>query len=251
VLDEFEDRSKVKDRMVACQITPDDAEAIVDCCLTWKPDADGTIAIPTTDVPNRNQAHPLREVDVLLGFAFGNRFVADKWGRRNGNREPGPINAKLAERVVEYYQASVARRDGLSPPEIWVQREIANRIGDRIPTRIVCPEINREKDKVPYVSTSDAVEAIGPELLREKRMVLVVAHPDHLLRRMWVVAKGRDRCYRKDEHRLSYGMRHHNSGTSRDEGRYDLESGKFWTARRHRCLMHEAIGRLNIYQTER
>jgi hypothetical protein len=200
VLEEIEDRSKVKDRMVACQVTPDDAEAIVDCCLTRKPDADAMIALPTTDVPNRNQAHPLREVDVLLGFAFGNRFVADKCDRCNGNREPGPINAKLAELVVEYYQASVALRGGLSPPQISVQWEIADRIGDRIPTRIVCPEINREKDKVRYVSTSDVVDAIGPELSRERRMVLVVAHPDHLL--LAIATHGKTRFFDRTDERL-------------------------------------------------
>jgi hypothetical protein len=250
VLEEPEDRSKVRDRMVECHVTPDDAEAIVDCCLTWNPDADAMIALPTTDSTNRNEAQPLREVDVILGFAFGNRFVADRWGRRNGNRDPGPINAMLAELVVKYYQASLALRGGLSPPEIWVQWEIADRIGGQIPSRVVCPEIDTEKDQVSYASTSDVVLAIGPERLRDQRKVLVVAHPDHLLRCMWIVAKGRSRYYCKGEHRLPYGVRHHDSGTSRDDGWYDPASGQFWTARRHRCLIHEAIGRLNIYQNE-
>jgi hypothetical protein len=142
-MQEFEERSKVKDRMVACDVTPGVVEAIVDCCLTWKPDADATIELPTTASTNRNQAHPLREVDVIWGFAFVNRFVTDKWGRRYGSREPGPINAMLAELVVEYYQARVAIGVGLSPPEIWVQWEIADRIGGQIPSRVVCPEIDR------------------------------------------------------------------------------------------------------------
>jgi hypothetical protein len=101
------------------------------------------------------------------------------------------------------------------------------------------------------VSTSDVVKAIGPELLRERREVLVVTHPDQHLRCMSVVAKGRDRYYCKGEHRLPYGVRHHDFVTSRDDGWHDPESGQFCTARRHRCLIHEAIGRLNIYQNER
>jgi hypothetical protein len=249
--EQLEDRLSLRDRIVAYHVKQDDAEAIVDCCLTWTPDADATIPLPGTNSTNRDPAHTLREIDVILGFAFGNRFVADGQGRRNGNREPGPINAKLAELVVDYYQASLSIRTGVSPPEVWVQWEIADRIGDRIPCHVVCPEINREKDEVSYVSTSDVLEMIGHERLLGAGRALVIAHPDHLLRCMWVVGKDRDRYFRRYEHVIPYGVRHPDYVTFDDEGWYDRESGQFWTARRHRCLIHEAIGRLSIYQGDR
>jgi hypothetical protein len=250
-LEELDDRSKLRNRMVAYHVDQDDAEAIVDCCLTWTPGADATIPLPGTNLTNRDRAHTLCEVDVILAFAFGNRFVANGQGQRNGNREPGPINEKLAELVVDYYHASQSLRTGESPPEVWVQWEIADRIGDRIPCHVVCPEINREKDEVSYLSTSDVIEAIGPERFQCAGRALVIAHPDHLVRCMWVVGKGPDRYFRRDKHILPCGMRHPGAVTFDDDGWYDRESGQFWTARRHRFLIHEAIGRLSIYQGDR
>jgi hypothetical protein len=250
--EDLENRGKLIDGLVAYHLTREDAEALVDCCLTWRPDVEETIPLPNLGSTNRDQSHPLREVNVILGFAFGNRFVVDREGRRNGNREAGPINERLADLVVEYYQAIQLLRHGLSPPEIWVQWEIADRIADRTPCRVICPEINREKDEVSYLSTSDVIEIVGPDRLREHQNILVAAHPDHLLRCMWIVSKGYDQYYQSNEHRLPYGVRYLPS-TARDdeEAWYDPESGKFWTACRHRCLIHEAIGRLRIYQSDR
>ncbi len=248
--EELEDREKLRGRIAAYPVTCTDAEALVDCLLTCRPELAKTIPLPEGGRTDGADWQRLEAVNVILGFAFGNRFVADREGRRNGNREPGPINGRIAELVIAYYQACLSVRRG-SPPDVFVQWEIADWIGDRIPCHSLYPEINREKDQVTYVTTKGALEIIGHERLGDCGKILVVAHPDHLLRCMWVVAKGNDQYYLINNHILPYGVRHLLARSSHDDEWYDIESGQLWTTRRHRCLIHEAIGRLRIYEGDR
>jgi hypothetical protein len=91
---------------------------------------------------------PLEKVRTIFGFTFGNRMLA------NGNREPGPVNAALADLAVRLHAATGAR--------VWAQWEVAEAIDARVPSAMVeAIYPGRDGQGEPrYLSTGGVVEAI-------------------------------------------------------------------------------------------
>jgi hypothetical protein len=160
-------------------------------------------------------AVPLREVRTIIGFTFGNRMLP------NGNREPGPVNAALADVTVRLHAATGAR--------VWAQWEVAEAIGGRLSSDMV-EAIYPDRDdhaEPRYFNTEGVVEAIlarsgGGAALGT---VAVVAMRDHA----W-------RCVRI--------CRHHGLSAGIPEGwampcDYDSGSGQPWTRDRLAYLLHD------------
>jgi hypothetical protein len=178
-------------------IARDLAAALVEDALSWR--------APTV---------PLEKVRTIIGFTFGNRMLP------NGNREPGPVNAALADLAVRLHAATGAR--------VWAQWEVAEAIGGRLPGMVEAIYPGRDGQGEPrYLSTGAVVEAIlarggGVAALGT---VAVVAVRDHA----W-------RCARI--------CRRHGLAAGVPEGwalpaDYDKNSGQPWTRERLAYLLHD------------
>jgi hypothetical protein len=159
-------------------------------------------------------AVPLAEVRTIIGFTFGNRM------QPNGNREPGPVNAALADIAVRLHRATGAR--------VWAQWEVAEAIGGRLggdALQAIYPA--RDANAEPrYLNTAAVVEAI---LARNPGAALgtvaVVALRDHAWRCVQI-------CRR---HGLSAGVP---QGWAMPDA-YDPDSGQPWTRDRLTYLLHD------------
>jgi hypothetical protein len=174
------------------------AAALVEDALSWR--------APTV---------PLEQVRTIVGFTFGNRMLP------NANREPGPVNAALADLAVRLHAATGAR--------VWAQWEVAEAIGARVPGAMVeAIYPGRDGQGEPrYLSTGGVVEAIiarggGAAALGT---VAIVAVRDHA----WRCARI---CRR---HGLSAGVP---EGWPLP-GDYDKSSGQPWTRERLAYLLHD------------
>src|SRR5579862_8328731 len=92
---------------------------------------------------------PPGQITTILGFTFGNRM------QPNGNREPGPVNAALAELAVRLHRETGA--------PVYAQWEVAEAIGGRVPTRRLNPIYpDRDERAEPrYLSTSGVVAEVA------------------------------------------------------------------------------------------
>ena len=174
------------------------AAALVEDALSWR--------APTV---------PLEKVRTIIGFTFGNRMLA------NGNREPGPVNARLADLAVRLHEATGAR--------VWAQWEVAEAIGGRLPggmVEAIYPVRDRQGEPR-YLSTGGVVEAIVARGggLAAHGPVAVVAVRDHA----WRCA---NICRR---HGLAAGVP---EGWALP-GDYDKNSGQPWTRERLAYLLHD------------
>ena len=173
------------------------AAALVEDALTWR--------APTV---------PLGEVRTIIGFTFGNRMLP------NGNREPGPVNAALADVAVRLHEATGAR--------VWAQWEVAEAIGGRAPDMVEAIYPGRDAQGEPrYLSTGGVVEAIVARSggVAALGTVAVVAVRDHA----WRCARI---CRR---HGLCAGVP---EGWALP-GDYDPGSGQPWTRDRLAYLLHD------------
>jgi len=157
---------------------------------------------------------PLSEVRTIIGFTFGNRMLP------NGNREPGPVNAALADVAVRLHKVTGAA--------VWAQWEVAEAIGGRLPDGMVGVILpGRDAHAEPhYLSTGGVVEAIvarngGAGL----GTVAVVATRDHAWRCVRI-------CQR---HGLTAGIP---EGWAMPDA-YDPDSGQPWTRDRLAYLLHD------------
>ena len=155
----------------------------------------------------------LQEVRTIIGFTFGNRMLA------SGNREPGPVNAALADLAVRLHAATGAR--------VWAQWEVAEAIGGRLPGMVEAIYPVRDGQGEPrYLSTGGVVEAIvarnGGAALGT---IAIVAVRDHA----WRCARV---CRR---HGLTAGVP---EGWALP-GDYDKSSGQPWTRERLAYLLHD------------
>jgi hypothetical protein len=107
------------------------AAALVEDALSWQ--------APTV---------PPEKARTIIGFTFGNRMLP------NGNREPGPANAALADVAVRLHEATGAR--------VWAQWEVAEAIGGRLPDAVVeaIYPIQDGQAEPRYLSTGGVVEAV-------------------------------------------------------------------------------------------
>jgi hypothetical protein len=174
------------------------AAALVEDALSWR--------APTV---------PLEKVRTIIGFTFGNRMLP------NGNREPGPVNATLADLVVRLHEATGAR--------VWAQWEVAETVGGRVPDGMVeAIYPGRDAQGEPrYLSTGAVVEAIRARSggVAALGTVAVVAVRDHA----WRCARI---CRR---HGLSAGVP---EGWALPDD-YDKNSGQPWTRERMAYLLHD------------
>jgi hypothetical protein len=172
------------------------AAALVEDALTWR--------APTV---------PLEKVRTIIGFTFGNRMLA------NGNREPGPVNAVLADLAVRLHAATGAR--------VWAQWEVAEAIGGRVPVGMVeAIYPGRDGQAEPrYLSTGGVVKAIIARSGAPLGTVAVVAMRDHAWRCATI-------CRR---HGLTAGVP---EGWALP-GDYDKNSGQPWTRERLAYLLHD------------
>jgi hypothetical protein len=200
------------------------AEAIIDNCLIW---------IPAKEMSSSS----VRSVDAIIGFAFGNRFEP------HGNRNAGPINKKLRDLVVEFYNAIQAQ---YRPPRVWVQWEIGDYISntDIPPSNLTVlePEPDIEKDEVKYVSTIKVMQEVSKDLVK-KSSILVVAHPDHIGRCVRIVEQFEDK-----NGKFEYSAIAINHARPPASDWYDDQSGQLWTRTRHLYLLHDMIGRLSMHR---
>jgi hypothetical protein len=158
---------------------------------------------------------PLREIRTIIGFTFGNRMLA------NGNREPGPVNAALADLAVRLHHQTGAR--------VWASWEVAEAIGGRLgdgDLEAIYPA--RDAHAEPrYLSTGAVVEAVLAQSDDATALgtVAVVAVRDHAWRCAQI-------CRR---HGLC-------AGVPEDwalPDAYDAGSGQPWTRDRLPYLLHE------------
>jgi hypothetical protein len=172
------------------------AAALVEDALAWR--------APTV---------PLGEVRTIIGFTFGNRMQA------NGNREPGPVNAALADLAVRLHEATGAR--------VWAQWEVAEAVGGRLPDDMVeaIYPVQDGQAEPRYLSTGGVVEAIVARSGAALGTVAVVAVRDHAWRCIKI-------CRR---HGLCAGVP---EGWALP-GDYDPGSGQPWTRDRLAYLLHD------------
>jgi hypothetical protein len=172
------------------------AAALVEDALIWR--------APTV---------PLEEVRTIIGFTFGNRMLA------NGNREPGPVNAALADVAVRLHEATGAR--------VWAQWEVAQAIGGRSPDGMVeaIYPVQDGQAEPRYLSTGGVVEAILARSGAPLGTIAVVAVRDHAWRCVKI-------CRR---HGLIAGIP---EGWALP-GDYDAGSGQPWTRDRLAYLLHD------------
>jgi hypothetical protein len=158
---------------------------------------------------------PPHEIRTIIGFTFGNRMLP------NGNREPGPVNAALADLAVRLHKETGAR--------VWAQWEVAEAIGGQLrggTLEAIYP--GRDAQAEPrYLSTGDVVEAVlaRSEGSAALGTVAVVAARDHAWRCVRI-------CRR---HGLHAGVP---EGWALP-GVYDAGSGQPWTRDRLPYLLHE------------
>ncbi len=110
-----------------------------------------------------------RQVSTILAFTFGNRM------HPNGNREPGPVNAALADIAVRLQQETGA--------PVYAQWEIAAAIGERLEQqKLIAIYPGRDERAEPvYLSTSGVVsetvqKAGDPASLGRVGIVAVADH---------------------------------------------------------------------------
>ncbi|MCG9648973.1 hypothetical protein L1D24_10375 [Vibrio brasiliensis] len=176
------------------------AEFIMNNLLTWK-----------------GEELPLDQADSILAYAFGNRLL------ENGNQIPGPMNEALADTVVEIYQQT--------GKPVYAQWEIAQSIGDRIPTKdlhSINPIIAKD-GSLTYLSTigvaETAVELSGGNLGK----TVVVGFYEHSLR---TINTSKD-----------FGIDAYAPAGIELPHDYDAQSGQAWTRDVKTFIMHEVRNR--------
>lgn len=158
---------------------------------------------------------PVREIRTIIAFTFGNRMLA------NGNREPGPVNAALADLAVRLHDATGAR--------VWASWEVAEAIGGRLRAgtlEAIYP--GRDAQAEPrYLSTQGVVEAVlaRSDDAMALGTVAVVAMRDHAWRCVQI-------CRR-------HGLRAGVPEAWALPDAYDAGSGQPWTRERLTYLLHE------------
>ena len=183
------------------------AGAIVEDTLYWNP--------PQKDV---------KEADFIIGFSFGNRI--DK----KGNRLPGPMNQQIADVIVKLYKKN--------PLDIYAQWEVAECIGNRIPSakiKTIYPKLTKTGDVV-YLSTIDVAEDIIKDIGKNKvdnKTFIVAAFKEHAPRCVMVCQK--------------YGLK--NSFVPKFfelPDKYDSESGQPWTRDKFKYMIYDMECRLDL-----
>jgi len=158
-------------------------------------------------------------VATILAFTFGNRMLA------NGNREPGPVNAALADVAADLHRRSGAR--------IFAQWEVAAALEGRVPAASVTA-INPARDargEPVYLGTTGVLEEIARLAApRSLGCAGVVAFADHAYR---CVAAAR---------RLGFDA-YVPAGMPLPD-RYDPESGQAWCRDRIAYLLHDVMIRI-------
>jgi len=166
------------------------------------------------------------EAEIIMGFSLG--YVLDK----NGNRLPGQINQQLADRIVQYCNEK--------PRRVYVQWEIADAIGDRLPDVIsIGPDIDEEKGEVKYLSTKDVLRKIKERIEKSNDdsigPILVVAHSKHLFRCTKLIR----------EQGFSIRTNQANMPTG-----FDSDSAQPWTRNLRAYIINEIISRLALFRDQ-
>jgi hypothetical protein len=176
------------------------AEFLMNNLLTWK-----------------GEELPLKEVDSILAYAFGNRVLP------NGNQIPGPMNEALADTVVEIYKQT--------GKPVYAQWEIAQSIGNRIPAKhltSINPHIAAD-GSLTYLSTNgvarEAVKMSGGDLGK----TVVVGFYEHSLRTINTSKRMGIDAYAPAGIELPHD--------------YDEQSGQGWTRDAKTFVMHEVRNR--------
>jgi hypothetical protein len=188
------------------------AEALVDIvwqdALSWRP------PIMAVD-----------QVTAIVAFTFGNRMLP------NGNREPGPVNAALADVVAALHQKTKAR--------IFAQWEVASALRDAVPQdRLTTINPARDGRGEPvYLSTSGVLEEIARQVPPQSLgCAAIMAFADHLHR---CVATAR---------RLGFNA-YAPAGVMMP-ATYDPLSGQAWCRGRLAYLLHDMMIRVTERRAE-
>ena len=161
----------------------------------------------------------VERITTVLAFTFGNRMLP------NGNREPGPVNAALADIAAVLHKRTGAR--------VFAQWEVAAALGDRVPCDLLTAIYpGRDvRDEPVYLGTAGTLEEIAR--LAEPRLlgcVGVVAFADHVYR---CVATAR---------RLGFDA--YAPAELAMPTTYDAESGQAWCRERIAYLLHDIMIRI-------
>ncbi|HUB16339.1 MAG TPA: hypothetical protein VMB34_30635 [Acetobacteraceae bacterium] len=159
------------------------------------------------------------QIATILAFTFGNRMLP------NGNREPGPVNAALADIVADLHQRTGAR--------IFAQWEVAAVLEGRVPSMLVTvinPARDARDEPVYRSTTGVLVEIARLTAPQSLGRVGVVAFADHAYR---CVATAR---------RLGFDA--YAPAGMPLPNRYDPESGQAWCRERTAYLLHDVMIRI-------
>jgi hypothetical protein len=166
---------------------------------------------------------PPGQITTILGFTFGNRM------HPNGNREPGPVNAALADIAVRLHRETGA--------PVYAQWEVADAVGDRVPADKLVPIYpdRDERAEARYLSTAGVVAEVvrragDPAALGT---VGIIAFRDHAWRCVTTVRR--------------YGLAAAMPAGYAMPTEYDLLSGQPWCRSRAAYLFHD----LSIRTAER
>lgn len=192
------------------------ADILLKQVLSWKVETSETSINP-------------EDAEAILGFSFGFRFVD------NGNKIPGFINERLADKVAEYYTYKKRL--------VYAQWEICEALAGQVQKNDlhpIYPDVDETKtdNAVKYLGTKDVLKKITEKLKIEGKQissVLIVAHHDHLLR-----------CVRLAK---ECGFR---VATAQDQmpSEHDDHSGQKWTKDRTTGVVSEIISRLSAFREE-
>jgi hypothetical protein len=163
---------------------------------------------------------PLQEIRTIIAYAFGNRILP------NGNRLPGPTNQELAHLVVQLHKETNA--------PVYAQWEVAEAIGDRIPSEnmtVIYPTLDSLANVV-YLNTLGVASAIASHSGDVKKLgkVAVIAFNDHL-----------HRCIKTSK---SVGIDAHAPEGYAMPSTYDAQSGQPWTRDRLAYLVTDIKTRI-------
>lgn len=168
---------------------------------------------------------PVDEITAIVAFTFGNRMLP------NGNREPGPVNAALANVVAALHQKTSAR--------IFAQWEVASMLPDEVP-RDCLTTINPARDgrgEPVYLSTSGVLEEIARQSPPQSLgCVATVAFADHLCRCVTTARR--------------LGFDAYAPAGVRMPATYDPLSGQAWCRDRLAYLLHDMMIRLTERRAE-
>lgn len=164
-------------------------------------------------------------IDSIIAFAFGNRILS------NGNRLPGPMNEALANATVQLYAETHAT--------VYAQWEIAESIGDRIPSDkliVINPTLDAQSNVV-YLSTAGVASVIVKQVGDSQKLgkVAVIAFNDHLYRCIQLSHAAGIDAYAPENYIMPSA--------------YDTHSGQPWTRDRLTYLVTDMRARItNLFE---